>query len=192
LGEAILAPAPGIVVAAWKANWGWGNEGALLIRHTRDDLQLAGGPEYYYSEFDHLKYDDIRSIAEGQHVRRGEKLATVSTPGGNSRYLPEVHWEVWEIDDDSATTWRTNRFKGRYWTNSTGRLIDPLYMMARDTPPDEDGSVEIPVYEAGRDYREFRGFTYILPCTKTPSREPAQQAAAVRPDAASPRAPSRE
>ncbi len=66
LGDAILAPAPGVVIAVWRADWGWGLEGALMIRHSREDLGLTGGPDTYYSEFDHLRYDEIRNIRDRQ------------------------------------------------------------------------------------------------------------------------------
>jgi murein DD-endopeptidase MepM/ murein hydrolase activator NlpD len=164
LKEPILAPARGVVAAVWQANWGWGQEAALLIRHSREDLTLNNGSKYYYSEFDHLKYEDIRSLAKGTTVERGERLAEVFRPGGKRRYLPEVHWEVWEIEDDTATRWSTNRFGGRYWTNKTGHLIDPLYMLSLNAPVGEDGSVDIPVYDPDEDYGGFRGFSYILPC----------------------------
>ena len=166
LGDAILAPADGTIVAAWRANWGWGLEGAVLIRHAREQLGLRSGPKYYYSEFDHLKYDEVRAIRPGSAVERGERLATVFRPGGNSLYLPEVHWEVWEIDDDSAIRWRTNRFGGRYWVNKTGHLIDPLFMLSLNKPPREDGAVSIPIYDPSADYDDFRGFTYIFACPK--------------------------
>jgi murein DD-endopeptidase MepM/ murein hydrolase activator NlpD len=164
LGDAIRSPAAGVVRAVWRANWGWGEEGALLIRHSRQDLGLDGGPEYYYSEFDHLQYDEIRSISDGSQVARGEQLATVSRPGGKEKYLPEVHWEVWEIANDAITTWGLNKFKGRYWTNKTGHLIDPLYMLARNLPPSEDGSVDIIPYDGEESLGTLKGFTYILPC----------------------------
>jgi hypothetical protein len=45
-------------------------------------------------------------------------------------------------------------------------LIDPLYMLSLNAPARTDGIVEIPVFEHGRDYRDFRGFTYILPCVE--------------------------
>jgi murein DD-endopeptidase MepM/ murein hydrolase activator NlpD len=166
LGDEIVAPADGMVVAAWKANWGWGEEGALLIRHSRKDLALTGGPEYYYSEFDHLEFDDIRDIPTGKTVRRGDPLAFVYRPGGKERYLPEVHWEVWEVGDDTATTWSVNRSKGRFWHNPAARLIDPLYMLARPMPANQDGSVDIQVYVEGKNYTGFQGFTYILPCPR--------------------------
>ena len=164
LGEPIFAPASGTIVAAWKANWGWGPEGALLLRHGRSDVGLRSGPRYYYSEFDHLNLDDISRMAQGMRVERGEQLAKVFRPGGKLRYLPEVHWEVWEVEDDSVTKWGQNEFGGRRWINNTAHLIDPLYMLSLEKAPSEDGGVEIAVFDSTRDYKRFRGFTYILPC----------------------------
>ena len=166
LGDKIFAPASGTVKSVWKANWGWGEEGAILIKHTREDLGLQSGPKYYYSEFDHLNYEEIRSLAAGDKVRRGDILAIVSTPGGRPQYLPEVHWEVWEIDNDNATKWSVNRHEGRFWKNSTGRLIDPLYMLSRESTPDKSGRFSIPIFDKRKDYNGFRGFTYILPCVE--------------------------
>jgi len=170
LRDPIFAPAPGVITAVWQANWGWGLEGALIIRHSRTDVGLQDGPEYYYSEFDHLRYAEIRSTAVGKRVERGEQLATVFRPGGKRRYLPEVHWEVWTVDDDSATTWSENKFGGQFWENETADLIDPLHMLSLNAPPSTDGSVDIPVFDPGRDYHEFRGFTYILPCPEKTAR----------------------
>jgi len=163
LGDPILAPAPGVVAAVWPANWGWGREGALIIKHERSDLGLQDGPPFYYSEFDHLRYRDIRNLSVGQRVARGERLARVFRPGGNPDYLPEVHWEVWSIDDDSATTWHKNEFGRNDWFNKTANLVDPLSLMSPAVPVSGDDGVELQAFEKGRDYR---GFTYILPCTK--------------------------
>jgi murein DD-endopeptidase MepM/ murein hydrolase activator NlpD len=164
LGEPVLAPAGGQVRAAWQADWGWGNEGALLIRHSRADLNLKDSAPYYYSEFDHLLWKDVKLFDKGDTIERGQRLASVSRPGGHSRYLPEVHWEVWELTDDSATTWHANKFGGRYWTNSTARLIDPLYMLNRQVLPNNDGGVQIKPYSPSNDWTSFKGFSYILPC----------------------------
>lgn len=164
LGDLILAPAPGIVKAVWKANWGWGEDGAVLIRHSKQDLGLPDGPPFYYSEFDHLKYNEIRSIDDRDQIARGQQLATVWRPGGDKDYLPEVHLEVWELDDDSLTTWSVNNFGGRYWKNKTAHLIDPLYMLSRNSPPPADGSVDIRPYSERDDFASFKGFTYIFPC----------------------------
>jgi hypothetical protein len=165
LEEAILAPAPGTIRAAWRANWGWGEEGAILLLHTRQDLGLHDGPSFYYSEFDHLKVQDIQPYAVGDRVNRGQQIATVFRPGGKPEYLPEVHWEVWELSDDALTTWHVNKNKAPYWTNSTAHLIDPLYMLSRNSSPRADGSVAIAPFSSSTDYTNFKGFTYILPCT---------------------------
>ena len=164
LGDEILVPGPGVVVAAWKANWGWGDEGAILIRHRREDLGLATGPKFYFSEFDHLRYDEVRARQEGSRVERGAPLATVFRPGGKSRYLPEVHWEVWQVEDEEATRWSVNEFGARYWNNKTAHLVDPLYMFSLNAPENEDGSVDIPVFDSDVSYGTFRGFTYIFAC----------------------------
>ncbi|WP_244531295.1 M23 family metallopeptidase [Hyphomicrobium facile] len=164
LGEWILAPASGTVRAAWKANWKWGTEGALLIQHDRDDLNLTKGPKFYYSEFDHLDFDEIKHFREGQKVKRGQRLARVTHPGENQTYLPEVHWEVWKADHDNLT-WRTNRYDAPDWWNDSAELVDPLSLLGLNNPPTEDKSVAIVPFVNGKDYDGFRGFTYIMPCT---------------------------
>ncbi len=166
LGEPILAPGPGVVVAAWESDSGWGDEGALLLLHTRAELNLTDGPPFYYSAFDHLRFNDIATLAPGQRIARGEVLARVFRPGGKRKYLPEVHWEVWEVQDPRALQWREN-WRGRpVWTNRKAELIDPLYLLSRHTPPDAHLGVAITPFEADEDYRGFRGFTYILPCKR--------------------------
>jgi hypothetical protein len=65
------------------------HEGALLVVHTREDLNLNEGPKFYYAEFDHLKYENISGLKEGQRIARGERIASVYRPGGKRRYLPE-------------------------------------------------------------------------------------------------------
>ena len=173
LGDAILAPAPGEVIAVWRADWGWGLEGALMIRHSRKDLGLTSGPDYYYSEFDHLRYDQIRNIRVGKPVKRGERLATVYRPGGNPKYLPEVHWEVWSIGDDDATEWEKKDDGTKDWSNDTGHLVNPLYMLSLNASARHDDSVAITPFDLKRNYRSFRGFTYILPCPSLKARAEA-------------------
>jgi hypothetical protein len=168
LGDWILAPGPGAVRAMWQADWGWGPEGALVISHTRHDLNLSDGPELYFSEFDHLSHEEIKHFYPGQKIARGQELARVSRPGGKEEYLPEVHWEVWEIGPNDNLTWSTNKFGGQYWINESARLIDPLYMLSRERPPERDGGVVLTPFLKGRRYTDFRGFTYILPCWPIP------------------------
>ena len=166
LGDAILAPADGTVQAAWKANWGWGEEGALMIRHSREDLNLDSGPPFYYSEFDHLKYQDIVQFKAGQRIKRGDKIGIVHRPGGKLRYLPEVHWEVHEVTNDQAIKWSIGEYGTQVWTNETSQLIDPLYLLSLNMPPHFRKGVEIVPFDKSTDYSQFRGFTYILPCRR--------------------------
>jgi murein DD-endopeptidase MepM/ murein hydrolase activator NlpD len=168
LGDPIVAPGPGTIRAVWEADWGWGREGALLIRHSPRQLNLRDRAAYYYSEFDHLRYDDISGLKAGQKISRGDLLAYVFRPGGNAEYRPEVHWEVWEIGAGDDLSWSTNKYGGKYWINETARLIDPLYMLARNTPPAAHGEVAIAPFVENKTYAAFKGFTYILPCWPRP------------------------
>jgi murein DD-endopeptidase MepM/ murein hydrolase activator NlpD len=165
LGDPILAPAPGRVVAVWRANWGWGEEQAVLIRHTKEDLGIISSrPVEYLSEFDHLSLAEPINLSSGQSVFRGQRIATVSRPGGNKEYLPEVHWEVWEIPANSELIWKKNKFDGRYWVVNSARLIDPLYMMSLNDKVRDDLNVDIHPYDSEYDYTNFKGFSYIFPC----------------------------
>jgi len=166
LGDAILAPAPGTVRRVWVADWGQGHEGALLVVHTREDLNLSAGPKFYYAEFDHLKYGDISGLKEGQRIARGERIASVYRPGGKRRYLPEVHLEVYEVGEDDALTWGVSERGTEYFKNPTSRLIDPLYLLSLEVRPSWRLEVPITPFEPQRDYSVFKGFTYFLLCRK--------------------------
>lgn len=166
LGDAVLSPGPGVVRAVWVADWGWGSEGALLIRHTAEELNLEEGVESYYSAFYHLKFEELQDLKVGQRVERGDVLAHVFRPGGKAAYLPEVHWEVYEVRRDEAIKWHTNQRQKAYWTNATARLIDPLYMLSREPGTLEGNSVQIEPFRQWTSYEEYSGFTYILPCNE--------------------------
>ena len=166
LGEPIFAPGPGQVLGVWVADWGWGPEGALLIRHSADDLNLRESVGQYYSAFYHLNYDEVKGYTTGQRIKRGQLLAHVWRPGGKAIYLPEVHWEVYEVRNDDVTKWHENERQHAYWTNRTSRLVDPLYLMAREEGTLRGSDVLIEPFRAGKSYADYSGFTYILPCTK--------------------------
>jgi murein DD-endopeptidase MepM/ murein hydrolase activator NlpD len=163
-GDPILAPGPGVVRAVWQANWGWGPEGALLIRHSSKELNLDEGVPDYYSAFYHLNYDELGSLRAGQRIERGQVLAHVWRPGGKPQYLPEVHWEVYELGDDDDLKWHEGDNGFPYWTNNTARLVDPLYMMSREPGTLHGTQVIIEPFRPQKDYGAYRGFTYILPC----------------------------
>lgn len=169
LGEAVLAPADATVIALWETDNCCGKEYNLLLLHTRDDVNLHDGPPYYYSEFDHLDGDDVADLEVGDRIRRGQRIARVSRPGGDERYLAEVHWEVYRVrrHSDHALTWTTNDQYAPMWLNLNARLVDPLTLLSKQRRPSASGAVELPVYVEGRDYRNFKGFTYILPCART-------------------------
>jgi hypothetical protein len=164
LGDAVLAPAPGVVRRVWVADWGQGREGALLIVHTRADLNLQSGPAFYYSALYHLKYSDLSDLKEGQRIARGAQVATVFRPGGKAEFLPEVHLETYEVDDDSAITWGVLARGTEYFDNPTNRLIDPLYLMSLEVRPNGKREVLLQPFDRRRDYGTFKGFTYHLPC----------------------------
>jgi murein DD-endopeptidase MepM/ murein hydrolase activator NlpD len=167
IGDEIYAPGPGAVQAAWKTNFGWGDEGSLLILHRREDLNLDSGASFYYSEFDHLRLEDIGNLQPGQKLQRGQLIGRVNRPGNDSRYLPEVHWEVYEVSDPDEIEWVTKPGGKKYFLNKTAELIDPLSMLARHQGGAHDSGVEIRPFSALEDYSTFKGFTYILPCLKT-------------------------
>jgi murein DD-endopeptidase MepM/ murein hydrolase activator NlpD len=166
LGDPVLAPASGTVRRAWVADWGWGHEGALLVIHTREDLNLTTGPDLYYAAFYHLKYSDVSALKEGQRIARGQRLASVFRPGGKRIYLPEVHFEVYEVGDDTKFFWGRMKVGTPYFDNPSAHLIDPLYMLSLEVRPTEDREVLIQPFEGGRNYDSFKGFTYFLPCRK--------------------------
>lgn len=165
LGEWIMAPADGTIRAVWRSNWQWGWEGSLLIIHDRDDVNLDGEAQFYASEFDHLDYNDINRFKIGERVKRGQPLAKVARPGGKPKYLPETHWEVWELESDKIV-WKKNKFNAPVWSSKGAELIDPLYMLGRNQDENNGHIVNIVPYEECRDYEDCRGFTYILPCVK--------------------------
>lgn len=165
LGDRILAPAAATVIAVWTADWGSGDEGALLLEHSREDLNLTSGPPAYYSAFYHLKMAELGRFSRGHRLARGDLIGHVDRPGGDSSLLPEVHWEVYEVDTPSTLTWHKSTLDRPYWDNAGARLVDPLSLLALHNPP-VGLEVLIQPFEATQDYRSFRGFTYILPCVR--------------------------
>ncbi len=165
IGEWIVAPAPGIVRAVWRSNWGWGWEGSLIIKHTREEAGADEDAPLYYSAFDHLSYSEIEHFEVGQQISRGQRLGRVHRPGGVSDYLPEVHWEVWEAKDDEIQ-WLQNKHGAQTWFNPTAKLVDPLAMLQIASDSSDSSKVMIVPYSTCQAQGDCQGFTYILPCKK--------------------------
>lgn len=165
-GDVIVAPADGTILALWRNDHGWGEEWNLLIQHTPGDLNVEDDGFVFFSEFDHLSEADIAHLTEGQRVVRGQPIGRVRRPGGNPAYLPEVHWEIYEVPAAAQgdLDWQPNAHGGQIWWNPSARLIDPLFMMSRQEPPRDDGAVAIQPFSADQDFRAFRGFTYLFVC----------------------------
>jgi hypothetical protein len=166
LRDDVLAPAPGTIRRVWIADWGQGREGALLIVHTLEALNLTAGSKFYYAAFYHLNYRDVEGLQQGQRIARGERIARVWRPGGKSKYLPEVHLETYEVEEDAALTWGVSKRGTEYFENPTYRLIDPLYLLSLDVRPTPQREALVQPFDPERDYSAFKGFTYFLPCRK--------------------------
>jgi len=165
-GDAILAPADGMVVAAWATDVGYGPEWNLLMSHSAADMGLAGSGAFY-SEFDHLGAD-AAGLQAGQRVRRGEKLATVRVPGGVRAYIAETHWETLRLPmvDLAQTYWADNGLEQGFltWFNPAATLANPLALMALHQT--DRKAAKIIAFDPMVDYSGFAGFTYPLLCRK--------------------------
>ncbi len=165
-GDEILAPADGTLIAIWKRNRDLGGDWSILITHSPDDLNIKNKGFVYYSEFDHLRFEQLSHLNLNQHISRGQRIAFVDRPGGNPAYLPEVHWEVYEVPetDKDALVWKVEEKGDVVWWNYSARLIDPLYFMPRKKKKDGHSLAHITPYSKDQNYSSFAGFTYILGC----------------------------
>jgi len=164
-GDVVIAPADGVIRAIWRVEHGWGDDWNVLLLHAPADLNLPGQAVVYFTEFDHLRRDDIAHLTVGARVRRGDRIGVVRHPGNNAQFRAEVHLEVYEVpaNRQDEMTWHTDG-GFRYWVNHAARLIDPLSLLAQHQREIVDGHVEIVPYHATGDYRAFRGFIYPLSC----------------------------
>ncbi|WP_419901716.1 M23 family metallopeptidase [Kiloniella sp.] len=166
LEDEILAPADGTLVAIWKRNRELGGDWSILISHSSDDLNIKNEGLIYYSEFDHLRFAHLSHLKVNQRIFRGQPIAFVDRPGGNADYLPEVHWEVYEVPvaEKDALVWQVEDNGDEVWWNYSARLIDPLYFMPRKTIKSGQVVAMITPYRKTEGFKSFSGFTYILRC----------------------------
>lgn len=172
MGDAVIAPADGHVIAIWETNFGWGIEWNVLIQHAAADLNLSDEKSIFYSEFSHFYKKDLQHLRVDQAITRGQPIGRVHFPGGNPKYHAEVHWEVYEVPDiaSSKIIWIKNESGFDIWQNNKARPVDPLYMLSLHQGISSAGEVRIVPFTTGNDYSEFKGFSYIFECKGPPYR----------------------
>jgi hypothetical protein len=76
------------------------------------------------------------AISKGISGSNGDRKSGRSTArGGKPEYLPEVHWEVYEVIDDSAIEWKVGEYGTQVWTNEKSEIIDPRYLLSANGRP---------------------------------------------------------
>lgn len=103
-GRAVLAAADGRIEKLFTSADG----GLTIYQRSRDGRHI-----YYYAHLDGY----ARGLAEGQSVRRGQKIATVGSTGNADPAAPHLHFAVNEITP------------GEPWYR--GRAINPYPLLAR-------------------------------------------------------------
>jgi len=110
LGDPVFCTAHGIVVFARDFRAGWGN--VVIVRHAYLE---SGETHFIDSLYGHLHTMLVR---EGQHVKRGEKIATIGNNHG--MYDAHLHFEIRKdirvgmhrssFPRDSRTYWSPTEF----------------------------------------------------------------------------------
>lgn len=164
-GSEVLAPADGAVLGIWKRTTSLGSDHSVLIAHSAEDLGLVDPSVTYLSEFDHLAQGDITHLAKGMKIARGQQIGLVRHPFGDSRFQPEVHWEVYEVETGSVSdiTWEEAADGSTAWWNEAATLIDPLYLFAQSDAERLSGQIGIRPFPPRRGEVHV-GFTYPLKC----------------------------
>jgi len=165
LGDRVIAPASGTITAIWQVKHDWGNDWNVLITHLAADLNMADPARAYYTEFDHLRQDDIAHLQIGVRVERGAMIGVVRHPGNNPKFRAEVHMENYVVPYRAreALSWR-QQGQFRYWWNDAAELVDPLSLLAMDQTLLGTNWVTMPIFQPGADYSGVRGLTYPLSC----------------------------
>ena len=106
-GRAVLAAADGRVEKLFFSEDG----GVTIYQRSRDGRRI-----YYYAHLDAY----APGLAEGQALRRGQRIATVGSTGNADPAAPHLHFAVHEVTD------------GEPWYK--GRAINPYPLLARPLP----------------------------------------------------------
>ena len=103
-GRAVLAVADGRIEKLFSSEEG----GLTIYQRSRDGKRI-----YYYAHLDAY----VPGLAEGQGVRRGQKIATVGSSGNANPVAPHLHFAVHDMAP------------GEPWYG--GRAINPYPLLAR-------------------------------------------------------------
>lgn len=166
VGDAVIAPADGTIVAVWETGGGRGKEWALLMSHAPADVNMSDDRVSHLSQFDRLEGRDLQNLQVGARIERGQEVARV-------RHSAGVRWQVYEIIDAAETDlrWTRNRHGTDAWTHASARPIDPLYMLSRNQRKETAGPVDLVPFTKGNDFSDFAGFTYIFECKGPPAND---------------------
>jgi len=166
LGDRVIAPANGTVLAIWAVHHTWGTDWNLLIHHTQDDLNMQKSGSFYVSEFDHLQKRNMPGLKPGDKIKAGQVLGRVGHPGKNPRFAPEVHLEVYRLPNGTwnKTTWH-NADGIRYWWNDAADLIDPMWMLTRQNANRKSSTSNIQLFNGSPNAPKNVGFVYPLLCS---------------------------
>lgn len=166
LGDPVIAPGDGTVLAIWAVHHKWGTDWNLLIRHSPEDLNLIEPGSIYVSELDHLQSRDMPMLKPGDRLSAGQIIGRVRHPGDNQRFAPEVHLELYRLPDSAwgMTEWDETDGR-RFWWNEAAELIDPLWMLTRQNSAEEGVPGRIHTYSSDPDTARIAGFVYPLLCS---------------------------
>lgn len=166
LGDTVIAPGDGTVLAIWAVRHSWGTDWNLLISHTPEDLNLIEPGSFYVSEFDHLQIRDMSQLRPGDRLAAGQVIGRVRHPGDNSGFAPEVHLELYRLPDAAWSTTEWRKADGyRYWWNDAAELIDPLWLLTRENSAEARALGRIHFFTSGPNAAKIAGFFYPLLCS---------------------------
>ena len=122
LGDPIYAVADGRVLLARDGGPGWGN--VIIVLHA---IEENGTRRYVQSYYGHCQEILVHA---GDDVRRGQKIATVGTAGG--QYFAHLHFEIREF---------ITPFIGPGYRENTAGWLNPTEFIAkhRGAPEDDVG-----------------------------------------------------
>ena len=122
LGDPIYAVADGRVLLARDGGPGWGN--VIIVLHTIEENGMRRYVQSYYAHCQEIL------VHPGDDVRRGQKIATVGTAGG--QYFAHLHFEMREFNTP---------FIGPGYRENTAGWLNPTEFVAkhRGAPEDDVG-----------------------------------------------------